>query len=216
MELRLEPRSVGRPGARARPRRRGDIALPREQGRLSERRRPLGLAEALRAAAALAATTGRFETAARLYGGAEARHQLAGVPLPPAGRAAHERAVEEVRTALGGAAFEAAWSTGRSLPLDDALADALDTAAEPAAGAITPPVPVSGYPANLTEREVEVLRLIAAGLSNAEVGRRLYISPRTVNSHLTRIYDKLDVSSRSAATRFAYEHGLGGGLPRPS
>ncbi len=64
------------------------------------------------------------------------------------------------------------------------------------------------YPAGLTAREVEVLRLVAEGLSDAEVAERLYLSRRTVNTHLTAIYRKLDVSSRSAATRFAVEHGL--------
>jgi DNA-binding NarL/FixJ family response regulator len=66
----------------------------------------------------------------------------------------------------------------------------------------------SGYPAGLTAREVEVLRLVARGLTNAEIARELYLSPRTVNAHLNSVYHKLGVSSRSAATRFAVEHGL--------
>jgi DNA-binding CsgD family transcriptional regulator/tetratricopeptide (TPR) repeat protein len=60
----------------------------------------------------------------------------------------------------------------------------------------------------LTPRELDVLRLIAQGLTDAEVAERLFLSPRTVGSHLTSIYGKLDVSSRSAATRIAVEHGL--------
>jgi DNA-binding CsgD family transcriptional regulator len=64
------------------------------------------------------------------------------------------------------------------------------------------------YPAGLTEREVEVLRLAATGLTTAEVAERLYLSPRTVESHLQRIYAKLAVPSRGAAIRFAVEHGL--------
>jgi DNA-binding CsgD family transcriptional regulator len=60
----------------------------------------------------------------------------------------------------------------------------------------------------LSEREAEVLKLVAAGLTNAQVAQRLFLSPRTVNAHLTSIYGKLGVSSRSAATRFAVEHGL--------
>jgi DNA-binding CsgD family transcriptional regulator len=55
---------------------------------------------------------------------------------------------------------------------------------------------------------VEVLRLVAAGLTSAEVAERLFLSPRTVQAHLYRIYNKLGVSSRSAATRFAIEHRL--------
>ena len=65
------------------------------------------------------------------------------------------------------------------------------------------------FPADLTRREVEVLRLIAQGLTDGQVAERLVISPRTVNHHLTLIYRKIQVSSRSAATRYAIEHALG-------
>jgi len=64
------------------------------------------------------------------------------------------------------------------------------------------------YPAGLTAREVEVLCLIAQGLTDTEVAEQLVISPRTVNTHLTAIYGKIGVSSRSAATRYAIEHHL--------
>ncbi|MGN6814248.1 MAG: helix-turn-helix transcriptional regulator [Thermomicrobiales bacterium] len=67
----------------------------------------------------------------------------------------------------------------------------------------------SAYPGGLTAREVEVLRLVAQGLTNAQVADRLFLSPRTVGRHLDSIYSKLAVSSRAAATRFALEHGLG-------
>jgi DNA-binding CsgD family transcriptional regulator/tetratricopeptide (TPR) repeat protein len=60
----------------------------------------------------------------------------------------------------------------------------------------------------LTKREIEILRLVAQGLSDAQVAERLVLSPRTVNAHLTSVYRKIDVNSRAAATRFAIEHGL--------
>ena len=63
-------------------------------------------------------------------------------------------------------------------------------------------------PPRLTAREVEVLRLVARGLTDVEVAARLFLSPRTVSTHLRSIYGKLDVSSRTAAARFATEHGL--------
>jgi DNA-binding CsgD family transcriptional regulator len=63
-------------------------------------------------------------------------------------------------------------------------------------------------PMALTEREVEVLRLVAAGLADAEVAEKLVISPRTVNAHLRSIYGKLGVSSRTAATRKAVDQRL--------
>ena len=60
----------------------------------------------------------------------------------------------------------------------------------------------------LTEREIEVLRSVAQGLTDVQVAERLVISPRTVHSHLNSIYSKLGISSRSAATRYAMEHDL--------
>ena len=64
------------------------------------------------------------------------------------------------------------------------------------------------FPAGLTAREVEVLRLVANGLTDKEVADTLVLSARTVSTHLTSIYGKLQVNSRSAAARFAVEHGL--------
>lgn len=64
------------------------------------------------------------------------------------------------------------------------------------------------YPAGLTSREVEVLRLVAQGLTNFKVAAQLVISPRTVNNHLGSISRKLNTSSRAVATHFALEHGL--------
>jgi DNA-binding CsgD family transcriptional regulator len=60
----------------------------------------------------------------------------------------------------------------------------------------------------LSGREVEVLRHVAEGLTNAQVAERLFLSPKTVSSHLVSIFGKLGVTSRAAATRFAIERGL--------
>lgn len=64
------------------------------------------------------------------------------------------------------------------------------------------------YPCGLTEREVEVLRLVARGLSNKEVGARLFLSARTVGNHLAHIYEKAGVRTRAAAALFAVQHEL--------
>ena len=64
------------------------------------------------------------------------------------------------------------------------------------------------YPDDLTAREVEVLRLLAQGRTDAQIAEHLVISRRTVNTHLTSIYRKIQVSSRSAATRYAVDRKL--------
>jgi HD-GYP domain-containing protein (c-di-GMP phosphodiesterase class II)/DNA-binding CsgD family transcriptional regulator len=64
------------------------------------------------------------------------------------------------------------------------------------------------FPCGLTEREVEVLRLLAQGLSNKEIGARLHISPRTAGNHIAHLYEKTGVSTRAAAALFAVQHRL--------
>jgi HD-GYP domain-containing protein (c-di-GMP phosphodiesterase class II)/DNA-binding CsgD family transcriptional regulator len=76
-----------------------------------------------------------------------------------------------------------------------------------AAGRRPGPSP-AGWPAELTDREVEVLRLIARGRSNREVAQQLFISPKTVGRHVENLYRKIGVSSRAAAAVFAMEHEL--------
>jgi DNA-binding NarL/FixJ family response regulator len=68
--------------------------------------------------------------------------------------------------------------------------------------------PSPSYPDGLTAREVEVLRFISKGLTDAQIAEQLVISPRTVHNHLTSIYTKIQVSSRAAATRYATLHRL--------
>ena len=63
-------------------------------------------------------------------------------------------------------------------------------------------------PGGLTEREIEVLRLVAEGRSNPDIARALVLSHKTVERHLSNIFTKLDVPSRTAAAAYAHEHGL--------
>ena len=129
-------------------------------------------------------------------------------PLPPAGRAEYERIVDGVRRAQGAAKFAAAWSAGRALSTDQAIDEMASLAAVLAVGQTVAPTPRPSYPAGLSDREAEVLRLVARGLTNAEAADRLYLSPRTVAAHLRRIYDKLGTSSRTEPIRFALQPGL--------
>lgn len=82
-----------------------------------------------------------------------------------------------------------------------------------AALAAAPPEP-AGPPGDLSEREAEVLRLIALGHTNAEIGGQLFLSVRTVESHRAHIQQKLRVSSRSELVHYALEHGMLANDPR--
>jgi DNA-binding NarL/FixJ family response regulator len=67
---------------------------------------------------------------------------------------------------------------------------------------------VQRYPAGLTPREVDVLRLLPRGLSNAEIAAALFVSPRTVQTHLSNLYTKLGIAGRAEAIAFALGHSL--------
>ena len=85
-----------------------------------------------------------------------------------------------------------------------------DTYLNPRLGArlaVQPPEP-TGPPDDLTEREVEILRLIALGHTNAEIGKQLYLSTRTVETHRAHIQLKVQLSTRAELVRYAFEHGL--------
>ncbi|GAC1390225.1 MAG: hypothetical protein NVS4B11_06070 [Ktedonobacteraceae bacterium] len=135
-------------------------------------------------------------------------------------RPRYERAVAQVRASLGEQAFDAAWvGEGRTMTPEQALASEGRAMNVPPIATVLPlPSHVTSpvvYPDGLTTREVEMLRLLVTGLTNAQVAEQLVIGPRTVDSHLTSIYGKIGVSSRSAATRYALDHHLVWLLPSP-
>jgi non-specific serine/threonine protein kinase len=172
-----------------------------------------GVAGTLRGLATVAGLSGRPEHAARLFGAAEGLRASIGVSVPPLGKARHERAIAAIRAMLTREAFEAAWASGRALHLDGATAAGQALATELVAPTEQPPSSLALGPADrhgLSPRELDVLRLVSDGLTDAEVGARLFLSRRTVTTHLTSIYTKLGVASRTAAARFAIEHGLAG------
>lgn len=177
------------------------------------------IAWALEELASTAAAQRQPMWAARLFGAAEALREAGGLPLPSGRRANYERNVAAAREGLDETAFAAAWAEGRARTPEQAIAEEgrapgpeqasigpkpLNLPPQPTAPATSPPT----YPARLTAREVEVLHLVAGGLTDAQVAEQLSLSPRTVNAHLRSIYNKLGTGSRSAATRFAFEHKL--------
>jgi predicted ATPase/DNA-binding CsgD family transcriptional regulator len=143
--------------------------------------------------------------AVRLWGTAEAFREASGVPLLPYQSPPYERTLAAVRARLGEDAFTAAWAVGRTMTPEQAIA-ALQRAEMTQQA---PPIrPSEIYPAGLTQREVEVLCLVAQGLTIAQIAEQLMISFHTANAHVRSIYNKLDLTSRSAATRYAIEHHL--------
>jgi DNA-binding NarL/FixJ family response regulator len=94
------------------------------------------------------------------------------------------------------------------MSLEHAIEYALPADSKSNPEGVVPLSPAQSQPGILSEREIDVLRLVAAGLTNVEIGERLVLSPRTVQAHLRSIYGKLGISSRSAATRYAIEHKL--------
>ena len=162
---------------------------------------------ALEGLARVRAGTGRARQAAKLFGAAAALRDETGIPQSPTDRAYYEPFLTALREELGADTFAAAWSDGRSMSWQAAMADVLATPAEPDQVA-TRTVRGQAATHGLTKRELEVLRLLAAGESNRAIGERLFISPTTVASHVANIFGKLGVDSRAKATAFAHRHDL--------
>jgi predicted ATPase/DNA-binding CsgD family transcriptional regulator len=151
--------------------------------------------------------------AARLWGAAARLREAIGAPIPPVYRAAYEHALAQAQRQVHEQTFRRAWEEGGSMTPKQAFAT------RPAEGSLavqaTPPSPTaasSKHPVRnaegLTPREVEVLRLLAGGLTNPQIAERLVVSLPTVNTHVAALFNKLGVNSRSAATRYAVEQHL--------
>ena len=173
-----------------------------------------GTLELLEGLACIAGAKGESEKAARLFGSAEALREAMGVGPWAALRTLEERYLVGARSRLKEGAWRRAWGEGYAMSMEAAIEYVLSEE-EPSTTTLssaaskqpsTPPAPE--HPAGLTPREVEVLGLVATGLTSAQVATQLFLSTRTVDTHLTSIYHKLGVTSRAAATRFAVEHGL--------
>jgi predicted ATPase/DNA-binding NarL/FixJ family response regulator len=151
------------------------------------------------------------EAAVRLFAAAEAIQTRTELIPAPALRAKSEQALAAARTALGEETFAEAWAAGGEMPAEAVVAEAHSVTFEvdrPARSGPAARPSAPEYPAGLTAREVDVLRLVAEGFSNAQIAQELFLSPRTVSTHLTSIYHKLGVATRAAAVRFASEYNI--------
>jgi non-specific serine/threonine protein kinase len=169
-----------------------------------------GIAECLLAVAKIAAATGLTGQAATLFGAADALLEATGYRLHPEDRDDRERVEATARTSLGKGVWADAWSEGHALSPEEAVQ--VGVSALEAVSLVTAPKKRRSrrvkYPNNLTRREVDVLQLVADGLTDIQIAERLALSANTVHAHLHSIYSKLNVTTRAAAGRFAVDNGL--------
>jgi len=171
----------------------------------------LHIASGLEGLAAVVAAQGYLPTrqgtqwAAQLWGAAESLRKAIGVPIPPIDLADYERSLSAARTHLDEQAFADSWAEGRTMTPEQALA----AQGRRTAPQVPPPTTTpTTYPAGLSAREIEILCLVAKGLTNAEIAKELVLSTKTVTAHLTHIFNKTKSENRAAATVFAMRHGL--------
>ena len=178
-------------------------------GRLTMRTRWIP-ASSLEGLGEMALSLGQARLTAQLFAAAE-NLRVSGMYRNPIGiqQPYYARTLTEARAQLGEEDFAAFWAEGRAMTPEEVLA-----AQEHIVGSEQVDVSTPGYfttipsPGVLTARQVEVLRLLAVGLTNQQIADRLVISRRTVNVHVDSIYKKLGLTSRAAATRYAMERGL--------
>ena len=135
--------------------------------------------------------------AARLFGAAEGTRMRAG-DVRYVLRQECDAAVNQLQILLGQTEFDAAWSEGKDMSTEEAIAFAQR-------GRGARKRPASGWE-SLTPTEHDVVKLVAEGLGNKEIGERLFISPRTVQTHLTHVYAKLGLESRIQLVQEAARH----------
>jgi DNA-binding CsgD family transcriptional regulator len=135
---------------------------------------------------------------ARLAGAADAVRRQIGAVRFAMHQGRYDRDIRALRTSMGEADFDKAWAEGAALSNEEAVAYALRGRGERTR-------PTAGW-ASLTPAESEVVGLVGEGLPNKEIAARLFVSPRTVQSHLTHIYAKLAVTSRVQLAQEASRH----------
>jgi DNA-binding CsgD family transcriptional regulator len=148
--------------------------------------------------AMIAAAEDNRAPAARLFGAADTARQRMQIVRFKVLDADIDARIAVLRNSLGDNDFDAAWGEGAALSLEEAIAYAQRGRGERRRAS-------SGW-ASLTRAELDVVRLIGEGLSNRDAATRLFISPRTVQAHLTHIYTKLGLTSRVQLAQEAARH----------
>lgn len=171
-----------------------------------------GLSTLAACASALAVVAGQPERAARLAGVTQAMTETSGAPPTRIVQSIATPALTAAREQLGDERFAAEQHIGRRMSMDEVVAEALAIEAPealpdaPAPTARNRAAPV--FPDGLSAREVDVLRLMADGRTTEEIGKQLVIQPRTVETHITHVYQKTGCRNRAEATLYAQRHGL--------
>jgi DNA-binding CsgD family transcriptional regulator len=158
----------------------------------------LPLPDVLECLAGLAAEAGNLEQGARLFGATEAIRQRMGVVRFRFYDPDYESSVASLRKSMGENAFDAAFAEGAALSTEEAIAYAQRGRGERKRAS-------AGW-ASLTRAELDVVKLVSEGLGNKDVAARLFVSPRTVQAHLTHIYAKLGLASRVQLAQEAARH----------
>ena len=168
--------------------------------------------ELLDATAALQESQGDPELVVRLFGAADRHNRDSGNPITYPERNYYDAARKRARQATGTARYHELVHAGASLSLDAAFTLMRETlhALEVPEPAALPALPVFGtaHPFGLTNRELDVLRLVALGMSDREIADALFISHGTARTHVRNILGKMDVPNRSAATSIALREQL--------
>jgi predicted ATPase/DNA-binding CsgD family transcriptional regulator len=166
-----------------------------------------GMANQLTELSYVAAARGEAERAARLDGVAAALRHVTGAEIDGVQRDEYDRFIAGLRDSLGNQRFEEVWSAGQAPAPEQAVAAARKTISDelvtPAAARAAPHAA-----AGLTARELDVLRLLAAGKSDREIGEALFIGTRTVQTHVANLFAKLGVNARAEAAAVAVRRGL--------
>jgi DNA-binding CsgD family transcriptional regulator len=163
---------------------------------------------ALHSAATVAAAYGNDELAAYLHGAVRSARRTLQANSAHEHVTAHDAALARVRNSLGDDRFEAVVARGAVVPWADALQEALVYVRTIEPPGVEPSPPADPSAPHLTPRQLEVLQLLARGLRNKEIARRLDLTPKTVMHHLTAVYRTLGVRGRSEATAWAFRAGL--------